>query len=788
MPLPFPRASRALAVVLLVMPALSASTAYALAEEQEPEPTYTLTATVSPAAMTAAGCAADPLCVAAPAPIAGNNHPALKKAVAAAAALAVPAEVGADGAVLTAARPATVFLSPGDYTLGAGLRLPPNVDLRGSGLTATTLSMITSSWPSFSYSFLVRPQDDAAPSPGSTNLVSDLTVNGNCREGAGAPEPADLPARPGKVCDFRAGGAGTNVGGGVSVGDRWTVRQVRFTNLEYFKLWLHNAEDVHLVDNRFDNWGGAESGDEDNIGGGGRHDGAVIEYNQFDRTIRGNSIDITNAVRTTIRANAVFADRAVAVARKITGYGDMYLEGVPEATVTGNYLRGGHIVLQSNGKYSHAGANKDITNPRGSTVSGNRLYDSFGAGVTVTYDDYADADRTYGTVGDWDTRSTAPGDHIVRPGGGNVVRDNVIVRPAESGILIAGMMDRVKDRPDTITGNSIVNAGHGGSTEMSTGGGTFETSGIGVSIGDGDRIYGNKVVDDRTPHTTWYGIQLGARNANSTVTNTVLAGPGAKTGATTAGVIGVPLRKAAAAAAAPAPLIVKDRVLTWAESYPTGNAPIAGYRVYRAGALVAELPVGSAAIPANLVAKADAGMETTASGWTAFSNTRVARRSGAGALGAGSLSLTAVAAGSVNAAGRLIPVKPGRTYTAVASFRALAGPGRWSRAGIEYYDADKVRINRLAGHNPATVDRAGNWITSGYTSAAPAKAAYAKVFVQVDKVAAGNVHLVDRLGLVAGTGTQQWADPAGRPGTAYRVMAYRQGDGQPGWMSSVTAP
>ena len=57
MPLPFPRACRALAVVLLVMPALSASTAYALAEEQEPEPepTYTLAATVSPAAMTAAG-------------------------------------------------------------------------------------------------------------------------------------------------------------------------------------------------------------------------------------------------------------------------------------------------------------------------------------------------------------------------------------------------------------------------------------------------------------------------------------------------------------------------------------------------------------------------------------------------------------------------------------------------------------------------------------------------------------------------------------------------------------
>ncbi|MEU7907584.1 hypothetical protein [Actinoplanes sp. NPDC049118] len=792
MPPPFRTVRRALAVgMLLLLPQLFHPVSAPDPGAPEPESTYTLASTVSPPAMTAAGCAADPLCVAAPAPVAGNNHPALRKAVTAAAALAVPAVVDEGGAVRTAPRPATVFLAAGNYTLGAGLRLPPNVNLRGSGLTATTLSMITSSWKNFSYGFLVRWEDDAevaAPSPGSTNLVSDLTVNGNCREGAGAPVPADLPARPGGICDFRVGSAaGTNVGGGVNVGDRWTVRQVRFTNLEYFKLWMHNAEDVHVVDNRFDNWGGAESGDEDNIGGGGRHDGAVIEYNQFDRTIRGNSLDFTNAIRSTIRANAVYADRAVAAARRVRGYGDMYLEGVPEATVSDNVMHGGHIILQSNGKYTRTGANRDITNPRGSTVSGNRLFDSFGAGVTVTYDDYADADGTYGTLGTWDTGSTRPGDHIVRPGGGNVVRDNVIVRPAESGVVVAGMMDRVKDLADTITGNSIVNAGHGGSTEMSTGGGTFETSGIGVSIGNGDRIYGNEVADDQTPPTTWYGIHLGARNAVSTVTGTVLTGPSAQTN-TTDGVIGVPVRQAAGAAVAPASPAVDGTVLTWAESYPAGNAAVAGYRVYRANVLVADLPVGSATVPANLVAEADAGVETDASGWAAVSNTLVARHGAAGALGTGSLSLTAVAAGSVNAAGRLIPVTPGRKYTTVASFQALAGSGQRSRAGIEYYDAAGARINRLATQNHSSVDHPGSWITSNHTSAAPPNAAYAKVFVQVDNVAAGEVHLVDRLGLVAGTATEQWTDPAAGAGATYRVMAYRQGDGQPGWMSSVTTP
>jgi hypothetical protein len=466
----------------------------------------------------------------------------------------------------------------------------------------------------------------------------------------------------------------------------------------------------------------------------------------------------------------------------------MYLEGVPEATVSDNVMYGGHIILQSNSKYSHTGTNKDVTNPRGSTVSNNRLVDSFGAGVTMTYDDYADADGTYGTYGTWTTSSTDPHDHVVRPGGGNIVRDNVIVRPAESGVLVAGMMDRVKTAADTITGNSIVDAGSGGSTKMSTGGGTFETSGVGVSIGNGDKIYGNSVVDDQATPTTWYGIHLGARNAVSTVRNTVITGPAGELN-TTAGVIGVPVRQAAAAANTPESLAVDGPVLTWAESAAVSHAAIAGYRVYRDNKLAADLPAASTAIPGNLVAEADAGVETDASGWIGGSTTRVARYSGAGALGTGSLSLTSVAAGSVYASGRLLPITPGQPHTAVSSYQVMVGSGQRSRAGIEYYDANKVRISRLHSQNYASVDNAGNWITSSFTSTAPPNAAYAKAFVLVDNTAVGDVHLVDRIGIVAGTtATEQWTDPAAGAGTAYRVMAYRLGDGQPGWMSSVTAP
>ena len=354
---------------------------------------YSMAATVSPAPMTPAECVRDPRCVAAAAPAGkgADDQPALARSVAAAASKA-KAAILAPAKAAAPAIPATVLLATGTYTLARPLELPPNVTLRGRGITTTTLLLAPGSLGNFGYSFLLRPAD--AVSAGSSNTVSDLTVNGGCRTGAGKPDPAIPPVTG---C---APGTEPSRGGGIDAGDRWTIRQVRFTNFNYFGLWIAGTHDVHAVDNRFDGWGGSGSAGVDNIGGGADATGTVIENNQFDATIQGNSIDLTNATTTTIRANTFHATRAFLSARRVSTYGDVYLEAVTAATVTDNVFYGAHLVLQSNSRYDHIGRNANVTNPRGVTVTGNQIIDSFGNGITVSYDDYP----------------TAEGRHQMRPG------------------------------------------------------------------------------------------------------------------------------------------------------------------------------------------------------------------------------------------------------------------------------------------------------------------------------------------------------------------------------------
>ncbi|MEU4222227.1 glycosyl hydrolase family 28-related protein [Actinoplanes sp. NPDC026623] len=795
-------ARRIVAAALLPLIAIPMLATSAQAAEAPAAGGYSLAATVSPAALTVQECAADPNCLVAPAPVADSaaNYKALQGLIDAAR---IRTGLDKDGKVLTGPTPMTVFVPAGEYLINKGLRLPPYVSLRGAGITATVLRAdprIASNW---SYSTIVRHND--VKSAGSTQTVSDLTVNGDCRAGAGAPVPADLPASPAEPCDFLSTvpGTNTNTAGGVSVGDGWTVRQVRITNVEYFKLWIHNAKDVQIVDNRFDNWGGAESGDEDNIGGGGRNENVLIEHNQFDRTIRGNGMDFTNAIRPTIRYNTIYTDRAVAAARGMGDYGTIYMEGVPEATIADNLLYGAHIQLQSNGKYDHVGSNKDITNPRASVISGNQIIDSFGPGVTIVYDDYSTPDPAFptdpnkvvwGTPGTWDTISTEGQNHYLRPGGANVVSGNTIIRPAESGVVVAGLRNQVKTAADTITGNTVVNAGASGSYEYSTGGGTYETSGVVIGIGNGDKIYGNSVADqldaEHPRHTTWFGVQLGARSAKSTITNTVLTGPNGEANTAT-GVLGYLNRNGVAVPYAPTGLAVANGTVTWDESYVQAGVPVAGYKVFRDGEQVADLPTGSAVVPGNLLSanafslEADVPVNTV---YNVVSTTSLGRYAAAGAVGTASLSLKATAAGSIGAAGvDYVPVTPNQQYTTTASYQALAGAFNRARTGIEYYDAAKVRISRLATGNTNSKETADNWITSSFTSAAPANAVYARVFVSVDNTLKDDVHLVDRIGLVAGTNTEQFVTAGAPAGATYHVLAYRQG-GEFGSISAVKAP
>ncbi|GIE22205.1 right-handed parallel beta-helix repeat-containing protein [Winogradskya humida] len=767
--------------------AMAAAPAYAAsAAVSSAAPAYSLTSSVSPAAMTFADCAADSTCVVAAAPKGGaaDDYTSLSQAVASAASRTRSAVVAADGSVTSAPVTATVLLRAGTYRLTKGLALPVNVNLRGAGITATSLVMDpTVNWKNFSFGFLVRPAD--AKEAGSTNLVADLTVNGNCRTDAGSATAADLPGQPGVDCDFRSAlGASTNTGGGIKAGDNWTVRQVRFTNLEYFKLWVSQVKNVSIVDNRFDNWGGAESGDEDNIGGG-RNDGVVIENNQFDATIRGNSFDFVNSVRTTVRNNVVHTRPAVAAARGVNEYGNMYFEGLTQAQATGNTLEGAHIVLTSNANYTHVAPNKDITNPRDNLIAGNRILDSYTVGVAIGYSDYLDADGTYGTLGSLSDDSGDSGDHYVRAGGNNVVRDNVIERSRQSGILVYGNQD-VKTTADSITGNRVVDAGFGGSTEYNTGAGRVDTSGIALSVGTGDAIYGNTIVDDQAKPTTWYGVHLGARSKSSAPSGTVLTGPNGEKN-TTSGIVGAAVRTAALAPEGATGLAADSNSLTWTESYAGVNT-VAGYKVFRDGKQIADLPVGSSAVPANLMDDDAASLESVSgvSAWTAGSTTKIARNTSSGAIGGSSLALTATSAGQINVTGRKSTVTAGTTYTSVASFQA-SSTGRVVRAGLTFTDANG-KVTRLATSNKAAVDSASGWVTSSYSVVAPAGSVSVQAFIMVEGASAGETHFLDRLGLVTGTATEQLSLSSSSvvAGSSYSVVSYRADSGDFSGVSSVS--
>ncbi|SDT68076.1 right-handed parallel beta-helix repeat-containing protein [Actinoplanes derwentensis] len=741
-------------------------------------PAYTMSSALSPAPLSAAACETTTTCVVAPAPRGGSadDHANLTQAITTAASRTVPAVFAADGTVTSPATTATVLLSAGTYRITRGLKLPPNVDLRGAGITATTILMDpTVNWRNFAYGYLIAPTGDKQP--GSTNLVSDLTVNGNCRTSATGFDDATMPSRPRQPCDFRGTlGAHANTGGGISVGDRWTVRQVRFTNFEYFKLWVHGTTGARIVDNRFDNRGGAESDGEDNIGGGGRNTGTVIEGNQFDATINGNAFDFTNAQGTTVRDNIVHTTPAVAAARGVAEYGNLYFEAVYGATVTGNQLQGAHIVLKSNSDYSHTGTNKDVTQPRDILVAENTIRDSFTVGIGIAYDDYLDDDKTYGTPGSWDQNSETAGDHLVRLGGANVIRDNLIERPRQSGILVYGNT-AAKNSPDIITGNHIRNAGFGGSSAYSTGAGYFDTSGIGLSVGSRDEIYGNTIVDDQAEPTTWYGVHIGARNAASRPTFVSLTGPGGVTN-TSSGVIAAPVRTTALAPEAPTGVGVAGSALTWQESYATSN-PVAGYRVYRNGVPIADLPVGSPAVPGDML--------DAATGWTVSGSSSSVSRPASGGPFAGSspLRLTALRDGQISTYSSPVTAAPGTTYTSVASFQAV-DVSRRVRAGLAFTDA-AGKVTRLGSANTATVDGLTGWTTSSFSAAAPAGTVSVQAFLMVEKAVAGESHLIGRTGLVAGTATEQWAVPAGSTGT-HQIVAYRAGDGELSAVTELTLP
>ncbi|MET8149503.1 right-handed parallel beta-helix repeat-containing protein [Actinoplanes sp. NPDC049668] len=722
-------------------------------------PGYSLSPTVGEPALTEEACAADPGCAVAGAPRGGglDDWAALNAAVTAAAARG------------TSAAPATVLLPAGVYTLTKALMLKPNVNLRGRGMTDTTLVIAPGSHVNFKNSFIVRPDFNAAPVAGSTNLVSDLAVNGNCKAGAGLTDDVVPPA---KTCDH---GSATNAGGGVSAGDRWTIQHVRFTNIEYFKLWIRATTGVRVIDNRFDNRGGAGSGDEDNIGGGGNATDTVVEDNQFDGTELGNALDLTNAKGLIFRHNTVYTDPAMLTLFDRPDNGTVLLESVTDSEVSENLFNGGHLTLKTNVGYTPTGTNKDVTNPARNIVRDNRFVGSYWAAITVNYHDYKDPDGTIGRVDSYvDPADTT--NHTVWSGGGNVITGNRIENPAESGILVYGCYEAAKSMADTIAGNVITGAGQDGTSSYGTGCGTFETVGIGLGAGRGDKIYGNVVTGGTN---TWYGVQIGSRTAGTTPTGTVLTDPTGtypdnSFGPFVVGDYRYGKNTPESVEAQPAVSTPEGVKLTWKEVYALPDVFVGGYRVYRRGELVADLPAGGE-IPANLMSADASTLENGLGGWTAASRTSVSRVTGATApgVGAASLALTTTGAGQIGAAGPLTPVTAGQSYTAVASYKAQA-TGRKARTGIAWFDAAGVAVGtKPYSTNSFTFDGTDRWINSTVTATAPAGAAYAKVLSAIDNAVVGEVHLMDRIGLVAGNVTEGWTDTQGSG--PYDIVAYQVG-------------
>ncbi|OJF12815.1 right-handed parallel beta-helix repeat-containing protein [Couchioplanes caeruleus] len=774
---PLRTALRTLPAVLVAAasPALPVGTAAANAATELPDAPYSLDATHSPAPLTAADCATDVRCRLMAAPTGGDDHFDLQAALTAAGGRAQAAVVDANGTVVTPAVPATVLLREGTYSVTKPLLVPPNVNLRGASIKTTAIKIHDDApWINFNYNFIIRPKvtidlEGADPAPGSVNTISDLALNGRCIKGkgeyseTGSKEPTILPDEQfPSGCESDAA-TQNNAGGGIKAGHRWTVQQVRFTNFNYFKMWVSKTRDVRIVDSRWDNWGGAGSGDEDNIGGGAGATNTVIEHNQWDQTIRGNSFDLTHATNVTFRNNKVVANRYYADLRNVEAYGSVYFESVLGGMVSDNDLKGANIVLKSNANYLHEGENLDVVNSRDIVVTRNRIRDTFNTGITANYDDYSQSLAT----------------HKRFSGGNNAITDNVITNTAKSAIMISGMSNADKDAPDIITGNLITNVGVDGSTEYSG----YDNVGIAIGIGTGDKVHHNTIVDDQERPTTWYGMQIGSSiNKDITVTGIHLTDANGEGWNVTSRTLGGQRKNGVLPALAPTNLAVTNGVFTWSESTPQdaakGYSPIAGYRVYRNGVEVATYPVGSHVVPGNLLTAAQSGFESGVTGWTLSGGT-VAAKTGDAAVGNGSLlATTGATSRTVTANGPAVPVTAGTLYTSVASYKAVTNDGRMVRAGITWRDASNKSLGQVAATNRFTRASTGNWVTSSYSHVAPAGAVKAEPFLVIDNSLAHEQHLIDRVGLVAGTNTEGWTDGAWAPGNRYQVVAYRLSDSQ----------
>ncbi len=368
-----------------------------------------------------------------------NDTPAIQARLAAAAA----------GDILT--------LGTGTYDLGSPVALPPGIVLKGAADGGTTLRLQAGSFPGFAFGYLVIPQAQPTGTTPATG-ISRLHLDGNRSSGAYA----------------------DNQGGGVKAGSYWTIRDVTFSNFNYFRLWLKDTIGVTVHGCTWDDLPGATASENDSIGGGHNIDLRIENATLTARTT-GNALDLLNSVRLTVR-------------RLHAARGSMYLEGAVDSTVADSVLDAGGLVLQTDVGYQ---SSMRVVNPLGNTIQGNTVSGADTIGIAVRYDD----DQGKGTP--------------VDVGGENHIEGNTVVGAGSLGIAVFGAADAVKGSPDIIVGNQIRNVLSPAPYEYDVGYGTFDDAGIALSIGDGDEIGNNRIEDTQTPPTTRHGVVVGARGGRS---------------------------------------------------------------------------------------------------------------------------------------------------------------------------------------------------------------------------------------------------------------------------------
>lgn len=146
--------------------------------------------------------------------------------------------------------------------------------------------------------------------------------------------------------------------------------------------------------------------------------------------------------------------------------------------------------------------------------------------------------------------------------------------------------------------------------------------------------------------------------------------------------------------------------------------------------------------PRNLLRENTASIETDASGWAVRANCAIARSTTVAADGTASLRLTATAAGNIGAVTvDRVPCVPGRSYTALASFRA-ATAGRTVRASLHFYDAAGNLIDYYVG--AAATDTTSGFTQATITRDAPPGAAFVDVAGFVYGASSGEQHYIDK--------------------------------------------